>query len=70
MRLFDYLAKKDESDEQFAKRAGISRATIKRIKKDGTARSFAVIAKIVAASNNEVTVADLVSVSRKKRKAA
>lgn len=70
MQLFDYLAKANETDEQFAERAGISRATIKRIKKTGTARSAAVIEKIVTATKGEVTVVDLLTVAKKKRKAA
>lgn len=66
MTLKDYLSRHEESDEDFAERAGISRATVKRIHKTGGARSAAVIQKIVAACNNEVSLSDLVAVSIKK----
>jgi transcriptional regulator with XRE-family HTH domain len=70
MRLVDYLVRHSETDEEFAERAGISRATIKRIKKTGTARSAAVIEKIIAASNNEITASDLLFVKKGKKRAA
>lgn len=68
MTLKDYLHGRSEKDEEFALRAGVSRATIKRIHATGCARSTAVVQKIVAASNGDVTVADLVVTAPAKRR--
>jgi transcriptional regulator with XRE-family HTH domain len=61
MRLKDYLLDRKESDEDFAARAGVSRATVKRIHATGEARSASTIQKIVAATGGDVGLDDLVA---------
>jgi transcriptional regulator with XRE-family HTH domain len=72
MKLDAYLEKHQESEEDFATRAGIGRATVFRIKKSGFAQSVAVIRKIVAACGGEITWDELMAAAprRRKRRAA
>jgi predicted transcriptional regulator len=69
MTLDAYLKEAGESEGDFAERAGIGKATVYRIKKNG-ARSAAVIQKVVDATAGKVTVGDLVSVATKKKRRA
>lgn len=59
MKLDAYLKERGETEDEFAGRAGIGRATVFRIKNRG-ARTAAIIAKVVAACEGKVSANDLV----------
>lgn len=80
MKLDAYLRSHQETEAEFAERAGIGRATVSRVKKNG-AGSIKVLRKVVAACGGQVTEDDLLCADalepalvgakrRRKRKAA
>lgn len=71
MKLDDYLSIRGETDDAFAERAGIPRATFKRAKKNGP-RTTAVLQKIIAACEGLVLAEDFIGApprARRKRAA-
>ena len=73
MTLHAYLKKRCETEDDFAKRADISRATVFRLKKSAGAYSGTVIAKVVAACEGLVSANELLGIApapKPKRKRA
>jgi len=60
MQLADYLEREGLTQTEFAKRAGVSAATVSQLSRNRTWLSLKVARRIEKASNGEVTAADFV----------
>lgn len=65
MKLDAYLKARNETEAEFATRAGIGKATVSRVKKNG-ANSIRVLRKVVAVCGGQVTEDDLLCVEAPK----
>jgi hypothetical protein len=70
MTLHAYLRKQGETEGDFAKRAGVSRATVFRLKRTGGGCSSTTIAKVVAACRGQVSANELLGIEAKRKGAA
>lgn len=71
MKLHAYLKKRDETEDDFAKRTGISRATVFRLKAgQGSSCNGKVITAVVAACDGEVTANELLGIKPRRRSKA